>query len=131
MPPILVTLFILALFPILLSSIGGYFRVKQFGHLDNHHPRAQQSKLEGPGARAIGAQLNAWEALIFYSLVILIAYASGVDLYSLTIPALIFLAARVLHAIFYIFNLATLRSIAFGIGFFDCIYIFAVAASAN
>lgn len=131
MPPILVTLFILALFPILLSSIGGYFRVQQFGHLDNHHPRAQQSKLEGPGARAIGAQLNAWEALIFYSLVILIAYASGVDLYSLTIPALIFLAARVLHAIFYIFNLSTLRSIAFGIGFFDCIYIFAIAASAS
>ncbi|MEQ9208309.1 MAG: MAPEG family protein [Pseudomonadales bacterium] len=131
MPPILVTLFILALFPIVLSSFGGYFRVKQFGHLDNNHPRIQQAKMEGPGARAIAAQLNAWEALIFYSLVILIAFASGVDLYSLTLPGLVFLVARLLHAVFYIFNLATLRSIAFGIGFFDCIYIFAVAASAN
>ena len=63
MPPILVTLFFLALFPVVLSAIGGYYRIKQFGHLDNHHPRAQQSRLEGPGARAIAAHKNAWEAL--------------------------------------------------------------------
>jgi len=46
MPMILVTLFILALFPIVLASIGGYFRVQQLGHLDNHLPRIQQSLLE-------------------------------------------------------------------------------------
>jgi len=131
MPPILITLFILALFPIVLSSIGGYFRVKQFGYLDNQHPRAQQAKMEGPGARAIAAQHNTWEALAFYSMVILVAFASGVDLYSLTVPALIFLGARLLHAIFYLANLATLRTIAFSVGFFDCIYIFAVAATAS
>jgi uncharacterized MAPEG superfamily protein len=131
MPVVLITLFILALFPVVLAVTGGYFRVKQFGHLDNHHPRTQQSRLEGPGARAIGAQQNAWEALAFYTVVILITYASGVDLHSLTTPALIFLAARLFHAVFYLADLATLRTIAFGIGFFDCVYIFSVAASSH
>jgi|GEM_PF-519655 len=129
MPIILITLFIMALFPILLAVTGGYFRVKQFDHLDNHQPRAQQCKLEGPGARAIAAQKNTWEALAFYAVVILIADVSGVDLHSLSTPALIFLAARFLYAIFYLTDLATLRTIVFGIGFFDCIYIFSIAAS--
>lgn len=127
MPPILVTLFFLALFPVVLSSIGGYYRIKQFGHLDNRHPRAQQALMEGPGARAIAAHKNAWEALAMYSVTIFIAFANGVDLYSLTFPALIFLAARLFHAFFYIADLSTLRSIAYAVGFFDCVYIFAIA----
>jgi uncharacterized MAPEG superfamily protein len=131
MPPILITLFFLALFPIALSSIGGYYRVKQFGHLDNQHPRAQQARMEGPGARAIAAHKNAWEALAMYSVAIFIAFANGVDLHSLTLPALIFLTARLFHAFFYIADLSTLRSFAFAIGFFDCIYIFAIALIAN
>tara|TARA_R110002073_G_scaffold125486_4_gene270033 strand:- start:555 stop:776 length:222 start_codon:yes stop_codon:yes gene_type:complete len=62
---ILVTLFILALFPEVLASTGGSYRVQQFSHLDNHHPQAQQSLLEGTSARAIGVQLNSREALAF------------------------------------------------------------------
>jgi uncharacterized MAPEG superfamily protein len=66
-----------------------------------------------------------------YSVTIFIAFANGVDLYSLTFPALIFLAARLFHAFFYIADLSTLRSIAYAVGFFDCVYIFAVALKAS
>ena len=127
MPTILYTLFAMTIFPILLSAWGVYFRKKQFGEFDNNHPRLQQAKLEGAGARIVAAQQNAWEALAMYGSVVFIAYASGVNLNDLTMPAIIFVAARILHPILYVTNKATLRSLSFTVGFFTCVYIFCVA----
>lgn len=129
MPIILYTLFIAACVPIILAWIGAYYRIKQFGKLDNNHPRIQQSKLEGIGARVQGAQANAWEALIVYAAVILIAHASGVDLRFLTLPAVIFILLRLFHAVFYIANLAWLRSGIFALSMFCCLYIVYVSAT--
>ncbi|MEX2367200.1 MAG: MAPEG family protein [Pseudohongiellaceae bacterium] len=129
MPVILITLFAFSLFPVVLSGIGHYFRVKQFGRVDNDHPRQQQARLEGTGARVMAAQSNAWESLAVYTLVIFIAFAMGVDLHTLTTPALVFISFRLLHALFYIVNLATLRSLSFAVSLFTCIYIFYVTAT--
>ena len=60
---ILIALFVGALLPIALSWVGGYYRMQQFGSVDNKHPRVQSAGLEGAGARAVAAQSNAWEAL--------------------------------------------------------------------
>ncbi len=127
MPTILVTLFAAAVFPIMLAWVGGYFRMRQFGGIDNRHPRIQYAKMEGAGARAVGAQQNAWEALAMYTVVVFIAFASGLDLHALTTPALVFISARVLHPVFYIANMDKLRSLVFIVGVFSCAYIFYLA----
>lgn len=75
------------------------------------------------------AQQNAWEALPVFIAVVLIADAAGVDLHTLTVPALIFITFRVLHAVFYLMDLATLRSFTFSVSFFSCLYIFYLAAT--
>lgn len=124
MPTVLIVLFIVSVLPIVFSAMGGYFRVKQFGRFDNDHPRLQQAQLVGTGARAMAAHANAWEALMVFSVVVFIAYAAGVDLTTLTVPALIFLFARVAYGIFYVAGLATLRSLTFAVGMGCCIYIF-------
>ena len=36
-------LVIVAILPYLLGFLGGYFRMRQFGSLDNKHPRFQQA----------------------------------------------------------------------------------------
>lgn len=129
MPIILYTLFVATCLPIVLAWIGAYYRIRQFGKFDNNHPRIQQAKLEGIGARVQGSQANAWEALIVYATVILIAHASGVDLHSLMVPAVIFIFLRLLHAIFYIANLAWLRSGVFALSMFCCLYIVYISAT--
>jgi uncharacterized MAPEG superfamily protein len=110
MPVIFYSLIVVSFMPILLAWAGAYVRIKQFGHLDNHYPRIQQSQLTGVGARIQGAQMNAWEALIMYTMVNFLADASGLDLYSLNYVAIAYVILRVLHAIFYIANLAWIRS---------------------
>ncbi|SEG30113.1 MAPEG family protein [Marinobacterium lutimaris] len=128
MVPVLYILFILAVAPVFLAGIAVRCRLKQFGHIDNNHPRAQQSQLEGLGARAMSAQQNAWEAAIVFVSTVFIAFAAGVPLQALTLPALIYLLFRTLHALFYLLDLATLRSLAYCGGLFTCVYIVSVAA---
>ena len=131
MPVILYTLFAASLMPILLAWTGAYFRVRQFGRFDNHYPRIQQNEMRGVGARVQAAQMNAWEALTVYLMVNFIAFASGLDLHSLDRVALIFISLRVLHAVFYIANLAWLRSGVFALSMVCCLYIVYLSATGH
>ncbi len=130
MPDILLVLFIVSLLPILLAGVAIHFRVAELGKFDNHYPRMQQAAVTGAGARVVAAQKNAWEALLVFAVVTLIAVASPLDLDSLKAPAYLFLAARILHPIFYIANFAMPRSLAFAAGWFSCVYVFWQAYSA-
>ena len=67
MSVLIICLFIGAILPIALSWVGGYFRMQQFGKVDNKNPRAQSAGLEDTGARAVAAQQNAWEALALFT----------------------------------------------------------------
>ncbi|KGD65588.1 hypothetical protein Y5S_00812 [Alcanivorax nanhaiticus] len=129
MQTILYVLFAISFLPILLAWAGVYFRIKQFKRFDNHHPRQQQAALEGAGARTQAAQANAWEALIVFTMVCFIAYASGLDLNRLDGVAFLYLVARVLHPILYIANLAWWRSAVYAVGMGCCLYIVFLAAS--
>lgn len=113
MPAILAVLFIGALLPILLSLVGGYYRIQQFGKIDNKHPRVQAAELEGAGARAVAAQKNAWEALALFTAGVVALGLRGGESDTATILALVWLSARVLHAIFYLANVDVLRSLVF------------------
>lgn len=116
------------LLPLFLAFAGGYYRGKAFGAADNHNPRAQAAKLEGPGARAYAAQANAWEAAILFSATILTTHAAGLSAEAATPWALAFVAFRVLHGIFYIQDLDKARSLAFMGGMACIVTLFVKAA---
>ena len=123
MPSLFVVLFIVSLIPITLAVIGVVLRLKQFGKFDNHHPRQQQAEMTGLAARIYGAQQNAWEALVFYSVACMLAFFSSIDLYSLGYAAVLFLCCRLLHPIFYALNQPTYRSLVFLVGWLANLYI--------
>ena len=121
------SLFAVSLFPIILAVLGGYLRYRQFGVLDNNHPRLQQAQMTGLGARVLSAQKNAWEALLFYAVMCVLAYVSSTDVNDLSYPAGLFLLSRIAHPVFYILNMAPYRSLVFLIGWLSSLYIGIVA----
>lgn len=123
----LLVLILVAFIPYILAGMGGYARAKQLGHMDNNDPRKQALELSGTGARIVAAQANAWEALAIYSVVIILNSAAGTAWALLATPALVFAAARVLHAVCYAANWASLRSIVFVIGLGSCAYMMTMA----
>lgn len=130
MPTLFEVLFIVSLFPITLAVLGGYLRYKQFGRFDNHYPRLQQAQMSGIGARVVAAQKNAWEALVFYTVMCVLAFVSGLGLSEFSYAAFLFLLSRIAHPLFYILDMATYRSLVFMIGWFSCLYIGIRAVSA-
>jgi uncharacterized MAPEG superfamily protein len=123
-------LLIAILLPIVLSMTGGYFRLREFGSMDNKHPRLQAAKLEGIGSRAYAAQQNAWEALAMFTAAVAVAHMAGADPGRSATAALIFVGARVLHPIFYLANIDAVRSLTFFVSLGSCIWLFVLAAQA-
>jgi uncharacterized MAPEG superfamily protein len=123
MPLLFEVLFVVSLLPMLLAVLGGYLRYRQFGRFDNHHPRQQQAQMTGLGGRVLAAQKNAWEALIFYSAVCVLAFVSGTDLAQFSYAAGLFLLSRLAHPLFYMLDMAPYRSLVFMIGWLCSFYI--------
>ncbi len=93
------------------------FRAKQFGKPDLAEPRVQGEQLQGAGARAWGAQSNAWEALIVFSAANLMAFMAGVDPSgNWSLAAMIWLGARAMHGVMYVAGITSLRILAFAVG---------------
>lgn len=127
MPVVLYVLFVMSVLPIALALLGAYFRYRELGTFDNNHPRLQQARQTGVGARALAAQNNCWETLQIFLLVVFIAYASGVDLYSLTEVSVVFLCLRLVYLFCYLANYCWSRSIVYVSGMFCCVYIFGLS----
>lgn len=120
----IIVLFCLCLLPYVMAFIAGYYRKQQLGGVDNQRPREQYAQLTGPGARAVGAQQNAWEALALYTAALLAVVATNTEIQLLALVATIILIARILHGIFYLANLDKLRSLSFLVAFIGCVYLF-------
>jgi len=123
-------LLIAAFLPYLLAFVGSYFKMQQFGSVDNKHPRVQAAKLEGIGARASGAQANAWEALGFFTAVLLVLHIANPEAARTSTAAnlsLVFLATRILHPVLYVANIDMARSGAFLVGMVCCIWLLVLA----
>ena len=120
-------LVLLIFMPILLAWIGAFFKFKQFGYVNNADPRSQSSKLTGAGARLVASQANAWEALIFYTGTLLVAYSSNVPWSDFNNPAMLYAATRIVHPICYLYNVHILRSLVFSAGFISCAYMIYLA----
>lgn len=121
-------LLVACVLPILLAFLGGYYKTKQFGTLDNKNPRRQAALLEGTGARVASAQANAWEALACFAPAVLVNHVAGGEPGGAAMASLIFIAARVLHAVFYMADLDPLRSLSFLVATGAWVALFVMAA---
>lgn len=106
-------LLIVMIMPIVLAGVGGYFRNKQLGELDNVDPREQAKQLTGVGSRTYAAQQNAWEALALFTAAVLTAHVLNADPAMSANLAMAFVVLRVLHPICYLAGWATVRSLIF------------------
>jgi uncharacterized MAPEG superfamily protein len=130
MTTVLACLLIAVLLPYVLAFTGSYYKGRQLGKVDNNNPRAQAAQLTGAGARAVAAQQNAWEALAVFTASLAAAFFAGVEPASLATPALLFVAARIAHAVCYLRDLATPRSATFLVATASCLWIFVKALAA-
>ena len=104
-------LLIAVLLPNVLAGIGGYYRSRLPGGLDNNNPREQAKALTGAGARAYAAQQNAWEALATFTVAVLTAHVLGADPAMSARLAIGWVAFRVLHAACYLADWGAARSL--------------------
>lgn len=121
----------LCLLPNIMAWVSGYFRRQQLGIIDNKSPRQQYTQLIGPGARAVAAQQNSWEALGLYSAALLAVGISGVEIIYLAETALAVLVCRILYSFCYLFNLDIFRSLLFSLGLLPLLYWFYMAITGS
>jgi uncharacterized MAPEG superfamily protein len=121
---------IAGLLPYVWSGAAVKARADQFGAVDNKLPRAQQAQMTGWGARALGASSNAFESFPFFAAAVIVAHIAGASPGTSATWALVYIAARILHGIFYVSDLDRLRSLAFGVGVVSIVALFVLAARA-
>ncbi|MCA0394170.1 MAG: MAPEG family protein [Proteobacteria bacterium] len=86
---------------------------------NNRLPRAWLEK-QGDNykvQRAHAAHLNAFEAFAPFAAGVVLAQLAGVDPGRIALLAVVFIAARVLHGIFYVADVALMRSLVWAVGF--------------
>ncbi|ASG66122.1 MAPEG family protein [Idiomarina piscisalsi] len=103
-------LLIAGLLPILAKAPVVYFQNRDNGY-DNKHPRAQQQRLIGRGARAVAGHYNAYEAFPLYAVALLAAIATNAVTERIEFLAIAFIVLRVLYHIAYLANYDKLRSL--------------------
>lgn len=121
------SLFVGALLPYVWFGIATPLRKQEFGVADNDHPRIQEAKQTGRGARAVGAHANSFEALVVWAPAILAAHATNPESTLAPKLAVGWMAARVLHGIVYIAGIAGVRSAMFFVGLVCTILMYLVA----
>lgn len=103
-------LLIAGLLPILAKAPVVYFQNRDRGY-DNKHPRAQQQRLTGIGARAVAGHYNAYEAFPLFAAAVLATLATdSVSDRSLQL-AVAFIVLRIAYHILYLLNADKLRSL--------------------
>lgn len=115
MSVLVICLFITMLLPY-LSKIPVAYAMHKEGGYDNHYPREQQDKLKGFGARALAAHKNSFESMIIFTPACLTAIATHQVTPTLQVLAIAHVVSRFIYHLFYLMNLATLRSTIWFIG---------------
>jgi len=113
---LLITCLFTALILPFLAKLPLAIAMNKQGGYDNNHPRDQQAKLTGFGARALAAHQNAFESVIIFAPAILLAIITNHTGEFIQQLAVTHVIARVLYNILYLYNVGTLRSIVWGIG---------------
>ena len=96
---------------------------------NNHDPRAFLDKLEGFPKRAHAAQLNSYEVTPAFAAAVIIAHVAGnAQLVTIDVLAVLFSTSRLLYIIFYLADLAAMRSIIWLVGMGLIVALFGVSA---
>jgi len=103
-------LFIATLLP-LLAKAPVAFAMNKLGGYNNNHPREQQGKLTGFGARALAAHQNAFESLIIFAPAVLLAITTQHTGENIVLLAIIHVCARVVYNLLYLMDIDKLRSL--------------------
>lgn len=117
MTTLLICLFIATVMPIIAKAPLAYAMNQLEGGYDNRHPRAQQSKLTGFGARAQAAHNNCFEALIMFTPGAMACIATNTLGKSIIYLAMGFVAARIIYVLAYLFDFHVIRSTSWFVGF--------------
>ncbi|MDE3736642.1 MULTISPECIES: MAPEG family protein [Pseudomonas] len=88
---------------------------------DNRHPRAQQARLTGFGARAVAAHQNSIEIFPLFAAGVLMSHVTQTHGYFVDLLAIIFIVSRVLYLFLYWNDKATLRSLVWVVGLVCCL----------
>ncbi|WP_175883283.1 MAPEG family protein [Burkholderia sp. BCC0044] len=99
-------LFIVAMLPFPMT-----FLAKARKGYDNCAPREYLAKLEGWRARAQAAHQNSWEALALFAVALLVAWHNDANVHRVDQLAIAFVAIRIVYALMYLLNWASLRSL--------------------
>ncbi|CAI8795578.1 MULTISPECIES: MAPEG family protein [Pseudomonas] len=95
-----------------VAKVSGGYRLK-----DNHDPRGFLDSLEGLGKRANAAQLNSFEVTPAFAAAVIVAHLAGnAELVTINVLSVLFITSRLLYIIFYLTDLATLRSLMWLVG---------------
>jgi uncharacterized MAPEG superfamily protein len=103
-------LFIATLLPF-LAKVPVAYAMNKLGGYNNNHPREQQSKLTGFGARALAAHQNAFESLIIFAPAVLLAIATHHTGDNIALLAIVHVVARLAYNVLYLMNIDKLRSL--------------------
>ena len=109
---VLITCLLIACALAILSKGPVAYFMNQLGGYNNKHPRNQQAKLTGTGARALAAHQNSFESLILFAPAILVAVATNTTGDTIQYLAISHVVARVLYNILYIMNIHYLRTLS-------------------
>ncbi|MGL4476552.1 MAG: MAPEG family protein [Shewanella sp.] len=126
MSVLIICLLIAMLLPYFAKIPLGWAMAKE-GRYDNAHPRAQQARLTGLGARALAAHQNAFESLILFAPAVLLVIATNTINSQAEVAAVVYLLARLAYQACYLCNLDKLRSLSWFIGIIATFWIFAQA----
>ncbi|ABV38332.1 conserved hypothetical protein [Shewanella sediminis HAW-EB3] len=117
MTTLLICLFIAMLLPYLAKGPVAVAMAKLGGY-DNSHPREQQSRLTGFGARAVAAHQNAFESLLIFGLSVLAVIATQNVTDTAALLAVIHVIARTAYQVLYLIDKGTLRSLSWFVAIF-------------
>jgi uncharacterized MAPEG superfamily protein len=112
---IIICVAVIVFMPLLAKAPLAYLMAKEGGY-DNRHPRAQQNKLTGLGARAFAAHQNCFEAICYFAPTVLLVLALDEHTVNTAQLCVAFVITRLLYLGFYWANWHVLRSATWLIG---------------
>ena len=101
---------------IFIAKIPVAREMNKDGGYDNHHPRAQQARLTGFGARADAAHQNSIEAIMRFAAAVLMAHTTQTMGFLIDTLAIIFVVCRVLYLFLYWYDYHWQRSLVWIVG---------------
>jgi len=87
------------------------------GGYNNNMPREQAASLEGEGKRALAIHLNQIESFPLFAVGVLVATLVASNVEAIDYLALAYVASRIIYIPLYLKDIATMRSLVWGVGY--------------